>query len=116
MDFFRQARKHGDYLIAIAGRDKNILKIKEHLPEESEQQRLNGLKNCKLVDEAHLGFEDGPYKIIENLKPDVICLGYDQSTFTKNLKEEIKKRGLEMKIFRLKPYKPEQFKSSILNK
>jgi len=116
LDFFRQAREYGDYLIVIVGRDVNILKIKKHLPEKSEEQRFNSLKRCKLVDEARMGFEDGPYKIIEDLKPDVICLGYDQLAFTKNLKKEIKKRGLDIKIYRLKPFQPEKYHSSIINK
>jgi len=116
LDFFSQAREYGDYLIVIVGRDVNILKIKKHLPEKSEEQRFNSLKRCKLVDEARMGFEDGPYKIIEDLKPDVICLGYDQLAFTKNLKKEVKKRGLDIKIYRLKPFQPEKYHSSIINK
>lgn len=116
LDFFRQAKKYGDYLIAVAGKDSNILKIKKHLPKKNEQERICGLKNCKLVDEALPGYENDPYKIIEEIKPEVICLGYDQSFFTNNLEKEIEKRGLQIKIFRLKPHKPDQFKSSVLNK
>ncbi|OGZ78516.1 MAG: hypothetical protein A2528_01665 [Candidatus Staskawiczbacteria bacterium RIFOXYD2_FULL_37_9] len=116
LDFFRQTRKYGDYLIAVAGRDMNIKKIKGKLPQKNLSERLADLKNCDLIDEAYMGFEDGPYKIIEDLKPDVICLGYDQLAFTKNLKKEIKKRGLNIKIYRMKPFEPEKYHSSILNK
>lgn len=113
LDFFSQALEHGDYLIAVAGRDKNIKKIKGHLPKKSERERYNDLQKCKLVGKPVLGYEDDPYQIIETLKPDVICLGYDQNSFTKNLKKELKKRGLASRIFRMKPYDPKKFHSSI---
>lgn len=116
MDFFRQAKEHGDYLIAVAGRDVNIKKNKGHFPKKRERERFTDLQKCKLVDKPVLGYEDDPYKIIEMLKPDVICLGYDQRYFTDNLPKELKNRGLNIKIFRLKSFKPNKFKSSIINK
>ncbi len=114
LDFFRQAKEHGDFLIAVAGLDVNIKKIKGHFPKKRERERFTDLQKCKLVDQPVLGYEDDPYKIIEALKPDVICLGYDQNSFSKNLKSELKKRGLQIKIFKLNPHKPEELHSSIL--
>jgi FAD synthetase len=117
LDFFRQAREYGDYLIVVAGRDKNVEKLKGNLPKKDEEQRVGDLIDCDLVDDALLGDETDPYKLIENLKPDVICLGYDQHNYADNLEKELKERGLEnIEIDRLKPYKPEKFHSSILNK
>ena len=116
LNFFEQARKHGDFLIAVAGRDTNIKKIKGHFPKKRERERLTDLQKCKLVDNPVLGYEEDPYKVIETLKPDVICLGYDQSSFSRNLKRELKKRGLSIKVFRMKPYKPEELHSSIIKK
>lgn len=114
LDLFRQAKKYGDYLIAVAGRDVNIKKIKGCFPKKKDRERFTDLQRCKLVDKPVLGYEDDPYKIIETLKPDAICLGYDQGSFSKNLKKELKRRGLDAKIFRMKPYKPEELHSSIL--
>ena len=116
LSFFKQARKHGDYLVAVAGRDVNIKKIKKRLPKNKEQQRLEKLEKCKLVNEARLGYKDNPYRIIKEIKPDVICLGYDQLYFTVGLEKKLKELKLETKIYKLKSYKPEQFKSSIINK
>lgn len=116
LDFFKQARQYGDFLVAAVGRDSNIKKLKR-VPKKNEQERLADLKKCTLVDQALLGREDDPYKIIEDINPDVICLGYDQKFFADDLESELKKRGLEkIKVYRLKSYKPEQFHSSILNK
>lgn len=116
LNFFRQAREYGNYLIAVAGRDSNIKKIKKHLPKRSENQRLEDLKNCKLINEARLGYKNCPYKIIDETKPDVICLGYDQLFFIKGLKEKLKEFELKPEIHRMEPYKPKKYHSSLINK
>lgn len=116
LDFFSQAKKHGDFLIVVAGMDSNVKKIKGHLPKKRERERLNDLQKCKLVNKPVLGYEGDPYRVIETLKPDIICLGYDQSSFSKNLKKELKTRGLNTEVLRLKPFKSKELHSSILNK
>lgn len=117
LNFFRQAREFGDYLIAVAGREKNIEKLKGKKPIRSEKERVGDLEKCELVDEARLGYENEPYKIVEELRPNVICLGYDQKHFAENLKSELEKMGLSnIKIYRLKPFEPEKYHSSIINK
>ena len=116
LDFFKQARKFGDYLIVVAGRDVNVKRIKGRLPKNNEKQRLEDLKKCQFVDEARLGYVANPYKVVEEIKPDVICLGYDQSSFTNSLVEKLNGMGLTPQIYRLKPYKPKKFHSSILNR
>ncbi len=117
-DFFRQARQFGNKLIVVVGRDSTVLRVKKRPPKFTEQERLKEVQECGLVDEAVLGNEGAdPYKIIEQIKPDIICLGYDQTHFTDKLAVELPKRGLEkVKVERLKAYKPEIFKSSLLNK
>ena len=115
LDFFRQAKKYGDYLVVAVARDVNVKKIKNKLPVNNENERLNIVKQCSLVDEARLGYENDPYKIIQEVNPDVICIGYDQNSFNKNLEARLKELGLDIKIYTLKAYRPEQFKSSIVN-
>jgi len=117
LDFFRQARGYGDYLIAVVARDVNVKKIKSRPSVKNENERLEILKNCNLVNETALGYENGHYKIIKDLKPDVICLGYDQNSYNIGLEEKLIEMGMDnIKIYILKPYKPEKFKSSIINK
>jgi FAD synthetase len=125
-NFFRQARKYGDYLIAIVARDKTVLAVKRKLPRNSEKIRLNNLKNNNLADKVVLGGLKNKHAVIKRLKPDLICLGYDQKAFIKGLKKApiLKARfaganarrwgrgGKKIKIVRLKPYKPEIYKSS----
>ncbi len=115
LDFFKQAKKYGDYLIAVVGRDETIKKIKHRCPEYSEKERLRAVQNMTLVNEARMGYKGNPYRIILKIKPEVICLGYDQNSFTKNLRNEIKKLRLKTKVRRLKAYKPEKYHSSIVH-
>lgn len=112
INFFKQAKKYGDFLIVIVGRDKNIVKIKGRLPLNNEKRRLKNLQKINLIDQSRLGYQKDPYKIIEKIKPGVICLGYDQNSYTNNLAEELKKRKLSCQVVRLKSFKPEKYKSS----
>lgn len=114
IDFFKQARKYGDYLIIAVARDKTVKKIKSRKPHYDEKQRLDAVK--PYADKAVLGYLEDKYKNIEKYKPDVICLGYDQKDFTEKLEKELKKRDIKSKIIRLNPYKPDIYKSSKLKK
>ncbi|MDO8530354.1 MAG: adenylyltransferase/cytidyltransferase family protein [bacterium] len=134
-DFFRQAKEFGDpeinssnlngasHLVVVVGRDSTIVKTKGRPPKFNEQERLKAVQGCESVDEARLGNEApvggklDPYKVVEEITPDVICLGYDQTFFADKLAEELPKRGLShIKIHRLEAFQPEKYKSSLLNK
>ncbi|MFH1399570.1 MAG: adenylyltransferase/cytidyltransferase family protein [Candidatus Woesearchaeota archaeon] len=111
LNLFSQARRLGDQLIVIIARDKNVTQIKGQKPVNNEKKRLREIKHFRNVDLAVLGSLEYPYKMIEQLRPDVICLGYDQQSFTDNLEKELVKRNLLTKIVRLRPYKSSQYKS-----
>jgi cytidyltransferase-like protein len=114
INFFEQAKKLGNYLVVVVGRDVTVNKIKGHFPKRSELLRLKAVKQCQLVNEAMLGNIGNPYEIIKKIKPDIIALGYDQDSFSAGLPEFIKKENLKIEIIRLKSYKPEIYKSSFL--
>jgi FAD synthetase len=115
-DFFRQAKEYGDFLVVVVGRDSTIMKTKGRPPKFNEQERLKAVQESGLVDEARLGNEgNNPYKVIGEVNPRIICLGYDQTHFTEKLASKIKEMGLHIDIMRLKPFHPEKYKSSILN-
>jgi FAD synthetase len=122
LNFFKQARqkigesakKHGKKLIVVVARDVNVKKIKGRRPKFSERIRLKNIKKIKIVDKAVLGDIKDYFQVIKKEKPNVICLGYDQRMRVLQLKARLKKLGLKMKIFRLKPYKPQIYKSSKL--
>jgi len=112
INFFRQAKKYGDYLIVVVARDLNVKKIKGELPIDNEAKRRNNIKKLKIVNEVILGDLKDKFRVIEKKKPNVICLGYDQKDFSLN--NELDERKLNIKVIRLRPHKPEIYKSSIL--
>ena len=117
--YFQQARKLGARLICIVGRDSVIKKIKGRKPKLSEKERIKLVKQCPEIDRVHLGIQgldQEVYDFVASLKPDIIALGYDQKAYTQGLKAEMKKRGRSAEVMRLKPYLPEQYKSSIIDK
>lgn len=114
LNFLKQAKEYGDYLVVVVGRDETVKKVKDRYPRHSEKERLQNIKKVNLVNEAKLGYLDDPYKIIRKFKPDVICLGYDQTFFVKDLKKKLKEFDMNTKVVRLKPYQPERYKSSLL--
>ena len=115
-DFLQQAKKLGDYLVAVIARDSTVNLVKGHLPRQKENERLAAVKDSGLTDEAMLGNEGDPYAIIKKINPNIIGLGYDQTSFTENLADVLKKENLNIEIVRLKSYKPETYKSSLINK
>ena len=117
-NFFKQAKEYGDFLIVVVGRDSTIVKTKRKLPKFNENERLKAVQNCDLVFKSRLGNEgDNPYKVIEEIKPDIICLCYDQTHFTDKLQTKLQEMGMSnIEIKRLTAYKPETHHSSLLNK
>ena len=112
---FEQAKHYGDYLIVVVGRDATVTKVKGKHALHNKDERLAKVKLEKIVDEAVLGNIDDQYKIIEEYRPDFICLGYDQKSFiAKGLPDELVKRGIDAKIMHIGPYKEDVYKSSKL--
>lgn len=118
VSFLKQAKKHGDFLIAVVARDHTVKKLKGFWPHFDEKERLKKIKDLKIANKVILGKHSlrKKYDIIEKIKPDIICLGYDQQFFIKDLPKVLKKLKLKTKIIRLKPFKPRQYKSSLFRK
>ncbi len=115
-NYIKQARELGDKVVAIIARDNTVKNIKSNLPENNEKVRLKNLENTGWVDQVVLGDLKDKTKHIKQLKPNIIALGYDQFAFTYNLEKLIIDYRLNTRIIRLKPYRPEIYKSSILKK
>ncbi len=113
INFLKQARKLGNYLIVVVARDETVKKLKGKFPLKNEIERMGELRKYKIINEIRLGERNNPYKVAKEVNSDVICLGYDQKFFVENLPIKIKKLKLKTKIFRMKPYKPSKFHSSI---
>jgi len=97
---FKKAKELGDELYVIIAKDKNVEKFKKNLPKNNEQQRLENIKNIEEVNQIILGDENDIYKIIEEIKPDIIALGYDQNE--QNLNNEFKNKNCKTRSFQRK--------------
>lgn len=109
-DFFLQeAAKRGDELYVVVARDSNVLRIKGRSPQDSEDIRLENVAKHPSVTNARLGYNEwGKHlQVLEDIKPDVICLGYDQ-------KAKIPEGPFHVE--RLESFYPEKYKSSLLRK
>ena len=117
LNFFKQAKRFGDWLIVSVGTDANVERIKGKKPLFSQEERLDLVKNLRVVNEAILGVEEDFYRHIKDYSPDVICLGYDQWASEEEVRKELEAKGLgHTKVIRLKPYKVGRAKSTIVKK
>ena len=113
--FLRQAKKHGDFLRVVVARDATVENVKKQKPLNGEWQRLQMIQASGLANEVLLGNLEDKYKVVEEYRPDSICLGYDQEFFVEGLTQKLNELGLrKTKIVRLSAYCPEKYKSSIL--
>lgn len=118
LSFFKQARKlaKNPFLIVSVARDVNVKRIKKQKPKATEKSRLQTVKECPLVDKVVLGGVKSFLPHILKERPQIIALGYDQSEYTKDLEQNLHKKGFKVKIFRLKSFKPTVYKSSLIRR
>jgi FAD synthetase len=102
--YLKEAKKLGDKLAVVIATDSTVRKLK-HEPVNPQEIRLNLIKELKIVDEAYLGYEGDMYKIVGEIKPDVIALGFDQIHDDNRIKSELKKRKINAKVVRLSEFK-----------
>lgn len=100
------ARALGDVLIVSVARDATFRRNKGRDPLHNENLRRNLVSALKMVDAAVLGSEHEILGTATKISPDVIALGYDQSHDGNEIKEQLARRGIEVKIIRLKSSVP----------
>lgn len=109
INFLKQAKALGNELIVIVARDETVKRIKGFLPTDDENIRKEGVEKTEIPDRVILGNLDKDlFKILEELMPDVIALGYDQRVS----EQELVKRFPKCEVVRLSSYHPEKYKSS----
>lgn len=111
---FKQAKKFGDELFVVVARDANVRKGKLQAPVHNENERLANVKQNVHVTYGMLGHEhDNRYQIVQEIKPDVICIGYDQR-IPPNFEQGLSDRNITAKIVKLKAYFPQKYKTTKL--
>lgn len=117
LNFFKQAKKlaQKSFLVVSIARDKNVVKIKGKYPNKNEKQRMTLVKNYPLVNKVVLSGLKAHIPHILKERPNIIALGYDQKVYVKNIKKDLKNKGLTIRVVRLKPFKEKIYKNNLLN-
>lgn len=109
---FAQAKEHGEVYVVLS-RDDSIRRLKKREPRMCEQERCALVQAEPTVHKALLGAIDDFFLVVEQERPDVLLLGYDQQTFSEeNIRAELSQRGLSPRILRAQPFNEDVLKSS----
>jgi len=116
--FLRSARALGGELFVAVARDRNVLRLKKKLPRDSEQTRLRNIRRAPAVSGAFLGDKkDGDYAVLRKIKPDIVCVGYDQTSLRSDVLQKMKAGVIpKISIIRIRAYQPRKFHTTILQK
>ena len=100
--FLNAAKEHGTELVVIVANDDTVRRMKGE-PILSDEIRAEVVSHLKPVDSVVIGRTGDMLDIIvEEVKPDVIALGYDQRLFTcEDLASKLAERGLTVQVVRL---------------
>lgn len=114
--FLQKASGQTEKCTAIVARDAVVEILKNKGPVDSEQVRLANVLASGYVAGAELGDEEmGVYSVIKCLRPDVICLGYDQIALRQDLQEKMKNGILpSIPLITIEAYQPHRFHTSLL--
>lgn len=107
------AGEDGELVVVIA-RDENVKRFKGRYPVHRGSTRAYIVKNLKPVDRVLLGEKD-PLASVLKIRPDIIVLGYDQWAEERWIMEELRKKGLNVRVIRL-PKFGDSSSSSIVRK
>ena len=103
--FLEEAKKAGGpdaQLIVVVARDSTVEKTKGRRPIMAEEQRCLLVESLRVVDRAVLGYENFDIgEVIEDIKPDVIALGYDQEDMMRQVQDYVKAHRLNVKVVRI---------------
>ncbi len=101
LHYLKEAKKLGDELVVVIATDETVRKRK-HNPVIPQEMRRELVEALKPVDKAVIGHTDDPLKIVEEMKPDIIALGYDQNA--EGLEKKLKERGIDARVVRCTKY------------
>ena len=100
ISYLEQAKALGDELYVVVASDNTVRKNK-HEPITPERMRVRIVSALKPVDVAMIGNDSGDMSaILDEIRPDVIVLGFDQKFAENHLSEELKKRGFDIAVKR----------------
>jgi cytidyltransferase-like protein len=110
-----EAKTYGDLLVVVVATDVTVETLKGRRPVFPEEDRRALVESLKPVDAAILGYEDvgmGYEQVIDEVKPNIIALGYDQDSVARTVIELVEKKRRDIRIVRLSKFDKEKYLSS----
>ncbi len=108
--YLEESKKLGDELWVIVARDMNV----KHKPRPiiPEDQRLAMIASLRPVDHAILGDKTDMFRPIEEIRPAVITIGFNQLFDEEKLRIQLTTRNLTPEIVRIGKYADSELCSS----
>ncbi|WP_148702955.1 adenylyltransferase/cytidyltransferase family protein [Nitrosopumilus piranensis] len=107
------AKALGDILVVVVATDNTAVKMKKRKPLHSQEQRKELVNSLSMVDLCLIGQEDDIFKTVNNVRPEIIALGYDQVHQEKFITDGCKRINLDARVARLQSPIPESSSSKI---
>ena len=110
-----EAKTYGDILVVVVATDVTVETLKGRRPVFPEEDRRALVESLRPVDAAILGYEDvgmGYEQIIDEVKPNIIALGYDQDSVARMVTELVERKKLSIRVVRLSKFDKEKYLSS----
>lgn len=101
LHYLQEARSLGDELVVVVATDETV-RQRKHTPIIPQEMRRELVEALKPVDRAVVGHSGDILQIVEEIRPDVIALGYDQKA--EGLEEQLRQRGITARVVRCSPY------------
>ena len=114
--FLEESKKTGgphSKLVVVVARDKTVRRRKGRGPIVPEDQRRELVAALRVVDRAILGREEiDLLGILKEVKPDIVCVGYDQDAIRAAVTRLVRKEELPVRVVRIRRFGPIGFNSS----
>jgi FAD synthetase len=114
--FLEESKRRGGpgaRLVVVVASDKTVFRRKGRKPILPEDQRRELVASLRTVDRAILGHDNlDMLGTLKEVKPDIICVGYDQKEITKSARSVLKSEGLEIPIVQIPEFGPDGLNSS----
>ena len=100
--YLEESKKLGDELWVIVARDINV----KHKPRPviTEEHRLAMVQALKPVDHAILGDKTDLFRPIEEIRPEIITIGFNQLFNEQKLEDQLRARSIASRIVRIGKY------------
>jgi len=95
LEFFKDAKRKGEFLYVLVIPDKAILENKGRTPVKAHRERIEDILKTGLADEVFPTPVNNQFEFIASLEPDVFVFGYDQQTpWEEELKKYLAEKGI----------------------